>query len=129
MTVMIRTRYFQGYELKCKCGCHLLNYDDLFLMKLEVFRDVLGSRLEVTSGCRCKKHNAEVDGVETSLHQATNKKASACDVTPLDTNIENVYKLATNVSFFNEVIWYKKEKFIHLGCDKNQKGNFFQIKE
>lgn len=127
MTVILRTKNFQGHELKCKCGCGLLNYDNLFLMKLEVFRDLPGSRLEVTSGCRCIKHNKTVGGKPSSLHIAEGKTAMAADVAPLDVNPQKIFIFAVKAGFFNEVIWYRKMNFIHLGIDRNQKEVYYDI--
>lgn len=127
MTVLVRTRYFLGYELKCRCGCGLINYNSLFLMKLEVFRDLLKSRLEVTSGCRCKNHNKNIGGQLNSLHIVENRQATAVDVSPLDTGCQAVFVLAVKTGFFNEVIWYKDRNFIHLGIDSNQKGDYYEI--
>ncbi len=127
MTVMLKMQRFQGYELKCKCGCGLLNYDNLFLMKLEVFRDLLGSRLEVTSGCRCIEYNKAVGGKTSSLHIAEGKTAMAADVAPLDVKPQKVFILAIKAGFFNEVIWYRDRAFVHLGIDPNQKDLFVDV--
>ncbi len=127
MTVLLRTQHFQDYELKCKCGCGKLNYDGLFLMKLEVFRDILSSRLKVTSGCRCLEHNRAVGGRKNSLHVCEGKVATAVDVCPLDTDCRKVFVFAVKTGFFNEVIWYKNKNFVHLGIDKKQKEPFYEI--
>jgi len=58
----VKIKYFSNDELKCKCGCGLLNYVDFFLTKLDVFRHQFGEQLIVNSGCRCKKHNLEIGG-------------------------------------------------------------------
>lgn len=127
MTVTLETINFQDYELKCRCGCEKLNYDDLFLMKLEVFRGLLGSRLKVTSGCRCLKHNKAIGGRENSCHICENRKATAVDVCPFDTDCRNVFILALKTGLFNEVIWYKSRNFIHLAIDKNQKEQYYEV--
>ena len=124
---MLRTQNFQAYELKCKCGCGKLNYDNLFLMKLEVFRDLLGSRLEVTSGCRCIKHNQAAEGKKNSCHVCEGRAATAVDISPLDTGCLKVFVLAVKTGLFNEVIWYKTRNFIHLGVDKNKKESYYEI--
>ena len=96
-------------------------------MKLEVFRYLLGSRLEVTSGCRCIKHNQAAEGKKNSCHICEGRAATAVDISPLDTGCLNVFILAVKTGFFNEVIWYKTRNFIHLGVDKNQKEPYYEI--
>jgi len=121
--------YFSTNELKCKCGCGSFNYSKRFLNALSAFRCILKRPVIVTCGCRCKKHNAEVGGVPTSLHECTTKQASATDITLC--RVEDVgfmYKEACNSRLFNEVIWYKAQRFVHVGIDPNQKGNYFSIK-
>jgi hypothetical protein len=118
---------FTKKELACRCGCGLYSYNDDFLIKLQAFRLILNEPLYPTSGCRCKRHNAYVGGVPNSLHEAETKPATAVDVT--NSNVKHLYETAITSHIFNEVIFYKKEKFVHLGYDHNQLGNYFKIKE
>lgn len=111
-------------ELRCRC-CGMYNYSDEFLVKLQAFRYGYGKPLTVTCGCRCKKHNAEVGGEPTSCHICEGKQSSAIDVTNND--LRRVYNKAVYSGLFNEVIWYTAKNFIHLGWDKNQKGNYREI--
>lgn len=122
--IQAKIKNFTEYELKCRC-CGLFNMDDDFLIRLQAFRFILNKPLVVSSGCRCKKHNKEVGGVDNSCHQGETKKATACDVT--NNNCSEIYTLATKSGLFNEVIWYKAKNFVHLALDKNQKGNYFKI--
>lgn len=112
-------------ELQCRCGCKRYNFDNEYLIRLQAFRYILNKGLTVTSGGRCVKHNKAVGGVDTSCHQCETKKATACDVT--NGNCEEIYKKACASGLFNEVIWYVKRNIVHLGLDRNQRGNFFQI--
>ncbi len=115
-------------ELTCRCGCGRYNYDNEFLIRLQAFRYMLGVGLTVTGPGRCIAHNMDksVGGEPNSLHICEGKKATAIDVT--NSNCENIYKRACACGLFNEVIWYKKKNFVHLGLDRNQKGNYFAIK-
>lgn len=115
-------------ELRCRC-CGMYNYSDEFLVKLQAFRYGYGKPLTVTCGCRCKKHNADVGGVPTSLHECTTKKASAVDC--YNKNLKKLYEDACKSGLFNEVIWYDGYKgmhFVHIGIDPNQTGNYFAVK-
>lgn len=125
MTIRVDIKNFTENELSCRCGCHRLNYDDNFLVLLQAFRLIYGKALIPTSGCRCAKHNLNVGGVTTSLHQCETKKASACDVT--GDNVKDIFEKAKVFGGFNEVIYYPKKNFVHLGLDKNQKCNYFAV--
>lgn len=115
---------FDEKELKCRCGCDRFNYENHFLIRLQAFRYSYNKPLTVTSGCRCVKHNKSVGGVSTSLHQAETKKAAAVDVTC--SNCLDLFTKACNSGLFNEVIYYRNKNFVHLGWDKNQKGNYYK---
>lgn len=125
MTIKVSINNFTEAELACRCGCHRLNYDDNFLVLLQAFRLIYKKPLIVTSGCRCVQHNKNEGGVSTSLHQCQTKKASAVDVT--GSNVKEIFEKAKSFGGFNEVIYYQKKNFVHLGVDSNQKGNYFAI--
>ena len=113
-------------ELKCKCGCNKFNYDNAFLVCLQAYRYIIKQGMNVTSGCRCIKHNTDEGGVSTSLHICEGKKASALDF--WCKGMAYAYKKACDCGLFNEVIWYKSKNIIHIGQDPNQTGNFFCTK-
>lgn len=117
---------FSENELKCRCGCGRLNYDNEFLIRVQAFRYLLGRAMTVTSGGRCVKHNKAVGGEPTSCHECETKKATALDFTCKD--LKQAYFLACGCGLFNEVIHYTKKGFIHLGLDRKQKGNYFVAK-
>lgn len=125
MTIKVSVNNFTEVELSCRCGCRSLNYDDNFLVLLQAFRLIYKKPLIPTSGCRCAKWNNHEGGVATSLHQCSSKKASACDVT--GTNVKEIFEKAKAFGGFNEVIYYPKKNFVHLGSDPNQKGNYYAI--
>ena len=60
--------YFRLSEFACKCGCGFCEPDERLRETLNIIREALGKPIIITSGCRCKKHNAEVGGVEKSSH-------------------------------------------------------------
>lgn len=116
---------FTEDELKCRCGCGRLNYDNEFLIRVQAYRYLLKRPMTVTSGCRCKKHNGSpaVGGEPNSCHECTTKKATALDFTCKD--LQQAYFLACDCGLFNEVIHYIGKGFIHLGLDRKQKGNYY----
>lgn len=122
--ITVNIENFTENELKCRCGCGRLNYDNEFLIRVQAFRYILKMAMTVTSGGRCVKHNRAVGGEPTSCHECETKKATALDFTC--NNLEQAYNLACSCGLFNEVIYYVNKRFIHLGFDKKQKGNYFK---
>ena len=123
--INVPIKNFSELELKCRC-CGLLNMSDEFLIRLQAFRYLLGKPLTVTSACRCKKHNKNVGGVDSSCHVGEGKKCTAADVT--NSNCQEIYLQACKSNLFNEVIYYTQKNFVHLGLDRNQKGNYYITK-
>lgn len=67
-------KYFKKSEFKCQCGGKYCNgYPAEMSLKLinilEELRVYFGKPITITSGLRCKKHNAAVGGVSNSMHQ------------------------------------------------------------
>lgn len=61
-------KHFKKSEFTCKCGCGMNNIDLKLVKILEEIRNHFGQAVVITSGCRCKKHNADVGGVQGSRH-------------------------------------------------------------
>ena len=116
---------FTQEELQCKCGCKLFNIDNEFLIRLQAYRYLLGLVMIPTSACRCVKHNKNVGGEVNSCHESETKKGTAIDF--YCTSMQYAYDLACRCGLFNEVIWYKHKRFIHLALDRKQKENYFVI--
>ena len=67
-------KYFKKSEFKCQCGGKYCNgypadISPKLIDILEALREYFGKPITITSGLRCKKHNAEVGGVSNSQHQ------------------------------------------------------------
>lgn len=62
-----RVRFFRPEEFACPCCGRVLVAVGLVLL-LDVLRASFGRRLIVTSGYRCQRHNAGVNGAESSRH-------------------------------------------------------------
>jgi len=124
--IVAKIENFTENELKCKCGCGRLNIDNEYLVRLQAFRYILGRPIKINSACRCVKHNKNSGGVETSCHQCETKKCTAADISCID--LEDAYAKACKSGLFNEIIFYRSKMFIHLGLDRKQKGNFFEVK-
>lgn len=128
--IMLKAGYFTKEDMTCRCGCGRFSMDTNFMFRLLGFRVDFGKPLYVNCGGRCKKHNKDVGGVPTSLHECETKQACAADVTA-GTPAQNkeLYKAACVSGLFNEVEWHKTDgqNFVHLGWDKKQVGNDFKI--
>jgi zinc D-Ala-D-Ala carboxypeptidase len=59
--------YFPDKEMKCPC-CGKVDMSQTFKDKLNEARSLYGKPMTVSSGYRCKKHNAEVGGKLNSAH-------------------------------------------------------------
>jgi len=67
---------FTRDEFACKCGCGFDEIDPLLVSTLQRLRDEVQRPVVVNSGCRCKSHNAAVNGSKTSQHL----KGKAADI-------------------------------------------------
>lgn len=62
------SKHFKKEEFACQCGCGFDYVDPRLESGLELLRDILRKPIIINSGCRCKKHNAEVGGEPNSQH-------------------------------------------------------------
>jgi len=69
-------KYFTRKEFACKCGCGFDTVDAELLGALISLREHFKSPIIITSGNRCKRHNAEIGGSENSQHM----KSKAVDL-------------------------------------------------
>lgn len=71
-------KYFRDNETDCNCGCGL-NISLEMAEKLDLIRDCWGAPLLVTSGARCRKYNASINGAPGSAHIT----GQAVDIVPI----------------------------------------------
>jgi uncharacterized protein YcbK (DUF882 family) len=106
--------HFEDYEFECKCGCGLNNMDPGFLVRLDYARRLAGVTFHINSGCRCKTHNKNVGGSDTSSHL----KGLAVDIQAL-TSQGRYRVLASLLS-----VGFKRigihSKFIHVDRDPDK---------
>jgi len=89
MANIILNTHFSTEEMNCHCGCGLQVEDNLVIM-LEFLRELVGQPLVVTSGARCRSHNAFVNGSIDSNHM----KGIAADIACGSSNLR--YKILMN---------------------------------
>ena len=73
---MWRFPNFTREEFICPCGCGFDEIDPLLVSTLQRLRDEVQRPVVVNSGCRCRSHNAAVNGSKTSQHL----KGKAADI-------------------------------------------------
>ena len=83
-------KYFKKSEFKCKCGRYCDGYpaemDVVAVRYADAIRKRIGKPLHVSSGLRCRQHNANVGGVSNSQHMLGTAIDLACPsgVTPAE---------------------------------------------
>lgn len=70
-------KYFKKGEFACKCGCGASDMEEKLVKSADKVRAHFGNKIIVSSGRRCKTHNARVGGVSNSRH-LTGKAMDFC---------------------------------------------------
>jgi uncharacterized protein YcbK (DUF882 family) len=102
-------------QCKCKACGNTCAMSDTFMTSLQKLRDIIGVPFKINSGFRCNSHNTAIGGVSNSWHT----KGKACDITIKKNDLvalEDIELIANE--YFEEVILYKKENFIHVANNK-----------
>jgi hypothetical protein len=68
------SKFFKSSETECKCGCGQNNLDPLVLSIADAARNIAGLPFVVTSAARCKIHNSNVGGVDSSSHLSSDNQ-------------------------------------------------------
>ena len=83
-----KSKYFKPQEFVCKCGCGEAEVAENLLRELDKIREHFGVPVSITSGRRCKKHNAKVGGATNSQHVL----GTAADIVVKGVSPDKVYK-------------------------------------
>jgi uncharacterized protein YcbK (DUF882 family) len=67
MNKQINSRYFDESEFWCSC-CQMQDMNSVLISMLDQARGLADVPFVITSGYRCKRHNAQIGGVPTSAH-------------------------------------------------------------
>ena len=105
------TRNMSHDEFKCRCAHSECTTTTIYIPTARSFqqlRDHLQIPLRITSGFRCQKHNKSVGGSDNSYH----KLGTAVDIAVPESMYIEDFK-AEAEKFFDIVVPYKAEKFIH----------------
>lgn len=116
------TENFSEYEFECPC-CGLFNVSHLLVAILQNIRDELGVRLDVSSGCRCEKHNKLIGGSKNSSHLCSeSKKGLAADIS-VPTDIGFYGLIRAGVNRFDRIGVYPGKNFVHFDVDDSKDRN------
>ena len=114
--------FFKKYEFRCKCGCEHNNISRLLVERLNKARFIAEVPFVINSACRCKTHNDEVNGSQTSSHL----KGFAVDIKVHD-SVERYTILRSLMAVgFNRIGVYKD--FIHCDIDDDKTINVIWYK-
>lgn len=107
--------HFSKKELACKCCGEPGPIASELIEALEELRKMAGCPLIVTSGYRCKRHNAEVGGAKDSQHmKGTAADVKAKTLTPLE-----LCALAAQIPAIKGIGIY--ESWLHIDVRKARK--------
>jgi uncharacterized protein YcbK (DUF882 family) len=83
--------------LLCPC-CHTGQPDQRLIASLNHLQNDLGTQLQINSGCRCPKHNADVGGAPNSKHLS----GIAADITAAGRSPLELYLAADQQPLFHD---------------------------
>lgn len=105
--------FFEPYEFACRCGCGADSVAAALVVRLDALRALWGSPVYVTSGRRCPKHNAAVQGSANSRHLI----GCAADIRP-EEGADFERFIASALVFFSppldEFLVYRGARFLHV---------------
>ena len=104
------SKHFLRKEFECKCGCGLFIHNEELLSTLENIRYALNLPIIITSGTRCKTHNARIGGKTNSDHCF----GRAVDFYVKSMNIKELAKFVQRYYLNLKIIPYYERNFIHV---------------
>ncbi len=104
------SRNFSKWEFRCPCGCGQVRVDSRLIEALQILRDRIGLPIEISSGYRCRKHNADVGGVPDSQHLL----GHAADIVVQGLHPDCVATIAETIPAFKNGGIGRYDTFTHL---------------
>ena len=125
------TKDFNRREYECNprdCGCGKDDVTQRLADTVQVIRDAVGP-VKISSGCRCKAHNARVGGKEGSAHttgEAADIVAPGWSNKRLGTTIKSLYSkgLLPHLKYCY-LIDGKTHTAVHVGVDNKKRNGVF----
>ncbi|RKZ86755.1 MAG: hypothetical protein DRQ39_05345 [Gammaproteobacteria bacterium] len=113
--------YFTDEELYCPC-CDGGEMKAAFMVRLVELRKALDFPFPISSGFRCKQHNANIGGVKNSYHLL----GRAVDITLTHDQAYQVVAKAKEFGFFGVGVSQKgQNRFVHLDNRTQSAVTFF----
>lgn len=108
---------FRLDEFKCKCGkCDPILVDDVLVTWLQKIRDHFGRSVNINSGYRCAKHNADPKtGGSPSSHHV---KGMAADIRVEGVTPQEVARYAESIGIQRIGLY---DNFVHIGSDTKKR--------
>jgi len=113
-----KIKHFKPSEFNCKCGCGqgADKMNEQFITALDMTRKESGVAFVISSGYRCKKHNAFVGGVEDSAHTT----GFAVDIATFGSE-HRMRVMKAVMKYFNRIGIHKS--FVHVDMDPEKPAN------
>lgn len=110
--MMQLSKNFDSSEFACGCGCGYDSVSIELVNGLQKLRDLIDKPVNVTSGCRCKKHNEAIGGSPNSYHLL----GMAADVTVWGMDPRSLYHYAEYIGMFRNggIGIYPENGFVHV---------------
>lgn len=108
--------HFKRAEFACRCGCGADDISPYLVACLEDVRKALARAIIVTSGVRCKDHNAAVGGVANSQHL----HGEAADITANGITARQLAKVINMRWPELQTIVYDDKNFVHVALRRNR---------
>lgn len=90
------TKYFTKREISCNDNCGYDRISKQLLYNIYALRYYMNEKMNITSACRCEKHNKKVGGRKTSRHYNYEKFTKAIDFSNKKTKSLSYRKKITN---------------------------------
>lgn len=113
------TKNFIRKEFDCKCGKCKTQHDTNLSDGLQKMRDILGEII-ISSGYRCRAHNANVGGTSQSYHMS----GMAADIIVPGKNVSEVCKVAERLGFYG--IGMYDDGYVHVDTRPKSKKAFWR---
>ena len=110
-----KIRHFTENEFACKCGCEKNNINMQLVAALDMARKDAGIPIRISSGCRCKAHNARVGGVPDSAHVG----GYAVDI-QITNSADRIRIVKALMRYFDRIGIDKQ--FVHVDIDPSKPG-------
>ncbi|MEG3641080.1 D-Ala-D-Ala carboxypeptidase family metallohydrolase [Magnetococcus sp. PR-3] len=110
--------YFEMHEFHCPC-CQRAEMDEVFIQQLDHARKRADTPFHITSGYRCKAHNALVGGRPGSSHTL----GKAVDLQAADSRSRFNIMRGLSMAGFKRIGLDTKRGFIHVDSDGDKPQN------